>query len=301
MIITNSLNSDDTIGIFAPAGSYSKSDMMTAISDFEKLGFRIKTADNLFCRYGYLAGTDKQRADDFNSLISDDNVKALIAFRGGYGSMNILKYIDIDNILKHPKPICGFSDITALINYITDKTSLVTFHGPMINSNFNDKTTLLSLQHSLSNPGVFSFNFSSLKTYNDNNVTGKLAGGNLSTICSCLGTPYEIDFNDKILLLEDINEDPYKIDRMLSQLILSGRLDKCAGFIIGYMNYSNTGHKLKEFDFSFERVIENLLVPLKKPVIYGCPFGHSYPNITMPIGLRVMIDFKDKIIKRIDS
>ena len=300
MIIANSFNSGDTIGIFAPAGSYSKADMITEISGFKKLGFKIKMADNLFCRYGYLAGTDKQRAEDFNSLILDDDVKALIAFRGGYGSINILKYINISNILKHPKPIYGFSDVTALINYVTDKTSLVTFHGPMINSNFSDKTTFLSLLNSLYNPGVFSFDFSNRKTYNNNNAIGKLAGGNLSTICSGLGTPYALDFNDKILLLEDINEDPYKIDRMLSQLILSNRLDKCAGFIIGYMNYSNVNHKLKEFDFSFQRVIENLLVPLKKPIIYGCPFGHSYPNITIPIGLRVMLDFKDKIIKRID-
>lgn len=296
MIIPNILKPNDTIGIFAPAGFYDMGEMISNIANFKKLGFKIKLGKSIFNKYGYLAGTDKERANDFNALISSDEVKALIAFRGGYGCLRMLPYIDINNVRKNPKFICGFSDLTALINYITDKTSLVTLHGPMINSNFNDFSTYSSLTQMLFDKTQIEYDFSSLKTYNEKNISGILSGGNLATICSCIGTPYEINFDNKIVLLEEINEDPYKIDKFLTQLILGNKLDKCLGFMIGYINYSNPEYRINKNSFTIDEIIQEKLVPLNKPIIYGLPCGHSYPNITLPIGGTIKLDFNKKIL-----
>lgn len=299
MIWPNKLKLGDTIGIFAPAGFYNEELMITNINNFKNLGFNIKLGKHIFDNYGYLAGSDMNRAYDFMDLIEDKHVKALVAFRGGYGCIRMLQHISLETVSKNPKIICGFSDLTVLLNYVSQQTSLITYHGPMINSNMSDNITRNSFINCLSGKCSklpLNFDNNPVTIYNPANVTGTLAGGNISLLCSSLSTPYEIDTNNKILLLEDINEPSYKIDRLLSQLLLSGKLDKCTGFIIGYINYTNEDINNSINNFSIKELIEDLLVPLGKPIILGYPFGHSYPNLTLPIGSKVTLDLSNNKI-----
>lgn len=291
MIYPSKLKIGDTIGIFAPAGFYDKDLMLSHIDKFKNLGFNIKLGSHLFDTYKYLAGTDQNRAYDFMELLQDSEVKALMAFRGGYGCIRMLPHISLDVIVENPKIICGFSDLTVLLNYISQKTNLITYHGPMINSDLTDIMTRNSFLNCLcGNYSTLPLKFHYMPTtiYNPANVNGTLVGGNLSLICSSLSTPYEINTDNSILLLEDVNESPYKIDRLLSQLLLSSKLDNCNGFIIGYVNYTDSDSN--DMNSEIKDIIEELLVPLGKPIILGYPFGHSYPNLCLPLGANITLD-----------
>lgn len=293
MIIPKALNFNDTIGICAPAGFYEHDEIIDCCNKIKSLNFNIKLGKNIFNQNRYLAGTDKERAEDIMDLIKDPSVKAIVSFRGGYGCIRILEYLDYEVIKNNPKYICGYSDLTVLINHISDLTGLVTLHGPMVNSDFSDDVTINSFVNMLTMPlSSMSIDLSCNKAvYNKKNIAGTLGGGNIVTICSSLGTPYEMDFNNKILLLEEVNEDYYVLDRLLTQLKLSGKLDKCAGFLIGYI--CDLGKQLNENKIL--EIIEDILVPLGLPIIYGLDFGHKEPNITLPIGCKVSIDF-DKMV-----
>ena len=285
----------DTIGVICPASGIDSNTINEKILIFENMGFKIKKGQHIYKQNDYLAGNDKERAADINNMFADKNIKAIICFRGGYGSIRCTKYINWNLIKKNPKIFCGYSDITLLINYINKYCNLITFHGPMINSNFSDTLTKESLFNTLMN-GFKPFTIpisNTCKFYNfhKNITSGILVGGNLSIICSSLKTKYEICTKDKILLLEDINEDPYSLDRLITQLILSKKIDSCNGIILGYFSNSNT-----KFYNESKKVLKELLLPLNKPIIFNFPFGHEYPNLTLPIGSHISINYKNKII-----
>ena len=259
------------------------------LNQLKKLGFKIKEGKHLRKINNYFAGTDKERASDFMNMFKDPEVAAIMCYRGGYGSIRMMPYINWDVIKNNPKIFCGFSDITLLLNYINKVSNIPTFHTPMVNSNLQDFVTqdfflnLLTKKYSSINLK----NFKNIKTFNSKNIIGKICGGNLSMICSALGTPYDIDTNNKILLLEDINEPAYKIDRMLTQLLMSKKLDKCCGFILGHFT---------PYDINTLNLIKNILLPLNKPIILGFPSGHAYPNVSLPLGSNILIDFSQNII-----
>lgn len=282
--ILNRLCIGDTIGVISPAGCERNNLMDYNLNQIKDLGFRIKEGANLRKINGYLAGTDKERANDFMEMFNDPSIKGIICYRGGYGSIRIMKYVDWNIIKKNPKIFCGFSDITLLLNYINSISDIPTFHTPMVNSNFKDELTKKYFFNLLTkNKNMINLNkFNSIKVFNPNNITGVLCGGNLSMICSALNTPYDIKTSNKILLLEDINEPIYKIDRMLTQLLLSGKLHKCSGFILGHFTPYNE---------DIYSLIKDILVPLNKPIIVGFPIGHDYPNISLPIGSNITLDF----------
>lgn len=241
----------------------------------------------------YLAGTDEERASDFMDMFEDPEVNAILCYRGGYGSIRMMPYVNWNVIKNNPKIFCGFSDITLLLNYINKISNTPTFHTPMVNSNLNDKITQkYFLKLLMQNNVTIDLNeFDSIEIFNKKYINGHLCGGNLSMICSSLGTPYAINTDNKILFLEDINEPIYKIDRMITQLLMSGKLDKCKGFILGYFT---------PYDISILDLIKKILLPLNKPIILGFPSGHSYPNVSLPIGSNISIDFSQNIIS-IDS
>lgn len=217
-------------------------------------------------------------------MFKDPTIKAIISYRGGYGSIRMMPYIDWDIVKNNPKIFCGFSDITLLLNYINKISNVPTFHTPMVNSNLNDPITKRYLLSTLiqNHTSINLKDFNSIKTFNNKNINGKLCGGNLSMICSALGTPYDINTDYRILLLEDVNEPIYKIDRMLTQLLMCRKFDKCLGFIIGHFT---------PWTKDISNLIKNILLPFNKPIILGIPIGHDYPNISIPLGSNISIDF----------
>lgn len=274
----------DTIGIISPAGCERNNLIDYNINQIKDLGFKIKEGSNLRKINGYLAGTDEERAYDLMEMFENPLIKAILCYRGGYGSIRMMQYVNWDIIKKNHKIFCGFSDITLLLNYISKISNEPTFHTPMANSNFKDELTKKYFLNLLtkSNNIIDLNKFHSIKTFNKKNITGMLCGGNLSMICSALCTPYDIDTTNKILFLEDINEPIYKIDRMLTQLLLAKKLYKCSGFILGHFT---------PYDKSVYSLIKNILIPLNKPIITGFPTGHDYPNISLPIGSNISLDF----------
>lgn len=281
-----SLKKSATIGIVAPASPESPETIDLKIEVFKNLGFKIKKGKHLYDKNGYLAGNDKDRANDLNSMFLDKNVDAIVCLRGGYGSIRMVPYLDLKSIRNNPKPFFGYSDITLLLNYISNKCNFPTFHGPMITSNLDDLTTkeyfLKLLTHDKMKI-IYNLNDICCDNYfiwNKKNFSGKIVGGNLSIICSTIGTPYEINFNNNILLIEDVDESPYAVDRMLSQLICCGKIKELSGIIIGYF----TNCINKNNNITVEEILKEKLSPFNIPIIQGVKIGHDYPNITFPIG-----------------
>lgn len=295
IIKPKALKLGDTIGITAPAGGATEKNIKLAKEQLEGLGFKIKLAPSCFATYGYLAGKDKLRADDLNSMFNDRHIDGIICLRGGYGSTKILNKIDFDNIKRNPKVFVGYSDITALHLAINQISGLITFHGPMASSDFAgglddfSKGEFLRAimdnkpMKTISNPDNIE-----IETIVKGRARGRLVGGNLSLISATMGTPYEINTKDKILFLEDIGEEPYKIDRMLTQLALAGKFDNAAGIVLG--DWNNCQSKIYENSLGLMEVFENIIGPYKKPTIYNLKGGHCRPKVTLPLGVKALIN-----------
>lgn len=238
------LKPGDTIALVAPASGVSRGEILEATETLKRLGFAVKTGDHLTKDFGYLAAPDQERADEFMRFIADPEVKCLMAVRGGYGVMRILPLLDFEAIRANPKIIIGYSDLTALVNPIFQKSGVIAFHGPVATSTF-DAYTLDSFRRTvMSNQAGGTFDeseeFSGIRfsearaaTIVPGKAQGRLVGGNLSLVAALMGTPYQIDLRGNILFLEEIEEEPYRIDRMLMQLALSGKLGECAGVALG--------------------------------------------------------------------
>ena len=290
------LEKGDCIGLISPAGGVKdKKSTMKGVEYLESLGFKVKIGKNAFKINGFLAGTDRERLSDLHQMFADKRVDAIICFRGGYGTSRLLSSIDYNLIKKNPKIFCGYSDITALHLAILKKTNLVTFHSPMVVSVFSDdkrKFTENNLFDILSNPEnekeyPIPKRWKKLEVINKGKVEGRLIGGNLSIVISTLGTPYEIETKNKIVFLEDIGEESYRLDRYLTHLLNAKKLYDAAGIIIGVNVDCEPENKTQQS--SREDFIERLK-PLKKPLILGFPFGHIDNQITIPYGIRAFLD-----------
>ncbi|HWQ30972.1 MAG TPA: LD-carboxypeptidase, partial [Negativicutes bacterium] len=292
MVKAKRLETGDTVGLVAPASPAGASKVEKAVKYLEGLGYRVRIGESAYSSRGYLAGCDELRAADINSMFSDREVAAVFCMRGGYGSQRLLDKLDFELIRRNPKIFMGFSDITALLNAIHQECGLITFHGPM-GGDFAGglgKPTKAAMKKALESiepigelpnpevPGVLS----------EGRAEGEVAGGNLSVIASSMGTPYEIDTKGRILLLEDVFEEPYSIDRMLNQLKLGGKLDGAAGIILG--DWGNTEPEEPDFSLTLEEVLEDYFSDIGKPVLAGYKIGHCKPNLTVPIGARTVID-----------
>ncbi|WP_129600070.1 S66 peptidase family protein [Anaerophilus nitritogenes] len=301
MIIPKKLKIGDTIGVVAPAGPVPKEKALQARCVLEEMGFKVKMGESCFLSFGrYLAGEDHIRAKDINDMFMDQDVDAIICIRGGYGCMRIMDKINIDYIKKNPKIFVGYSDITALHILFNQIANLVTYHGPMVFSNMIDlnkftKKSFFEVINSDDDIHLQNPLNEEIKTMVNGVVKGPLVGGNLCLITSTLGTPYEIQTKGKILFLEDIGEQPFKIDRMLTQLSLANKLQECRGIILGDFNdcEDNNGFTLLE-------VLKMIIKPLNKPTIYNFKSGHCEPMITLPLGTICELDATNKkvIIRR---
>lgn len=224
----------DTIGLVAPASPVSIERIQTAIAILRRLGFRVKTGESAGKVYGgYMVSTPLERAVDLHAMFADDDVRAILCLRGGYGATQILPYLDLEWIRENPKLFIGYSDITALHIAFQQKCGIATIHGPMAAVEFikEDDLSVQSLLQ-LASTGVPAGSYTG-EAWSEGAVTAPLTGGNLSLICALMGTPFEIDTSGKILFLEEVHEEPYAIDRMLTQLQLSGKLDDASGFVLG--------------------------------------------------------------------
>jgi muramoyltetrapeptide carboxypeptidase len=300
------LKAGDTIGLIAPASNvWQDEDIYFATDILKSLGFKVKHSKNLFKRYGYLAGQDKERADDVNTMFADKTIDGIFCIRGGYGTPRILPYLDYELIKKNPKALVGYSDITALLNAITARTGLITFHGPVAKQNFSDYT-LTSFKKILFNPSVPVelatpplFEIKEGTAEKDNRLTvlhkgkatGRLIGGNLSLMVKLVGSPFEPDYTGKILFLEDVEEAPYRVDGMLTHLWLAGRLDKLVGVVFGKCSDCKAPEAPS---LSVEQVLRDRLTSLKIPVLSGVMIGHIENLATIPVGALATLDTHTK-------
>ncbi|MCG0276796.1 MAG: LD-carboxypeptidase [Thermosediminibacteraceae bacterium] len=291
------LKKGNTIGIVAPASPASAEKLNTAIKIIEDMGYRVKIGRSCYENYGYLAGSDDVRAYDINDMFASPEISAIFCMRGGYGTLRILDLLDYESISKNPKIFLGYSDITAIHIALIQKSGLVTFHGPMPAADFtcNDfnkftKDAMLKALTSNSPLGEIKSpeGYPAAEMLVPGSAEGEIIGGNLSVIVSTIGTPYEIDTRGKLLMIEEIGEEPYRIDRMLTQLRLSGKLNDAAGIILG--QFTNCVPKHPEKSLTLDQVFRDILVPLNKPVIKGVCFGHEEHKATIPMGVKARID-----------
>jgi muramoyltetrapeptide carboxypeptidase len=290
-----------TVGLVTPASNVPEDqDLHTAMDLVRSLGFVPKAAPNLFSRSQYLAGSDEQRASDLNAMFADPEVDAIFCVRGGYGSGRLLRYLDYEMIAANPKVLMGYSDITAILNAITLRTGLVTFHGPIASSNFTDYTyeqynkvlvepaanTLIGeLPEFDSRPGVVDWD-NRLTTIVPGVAEGALVGGNLALLVTLLGTPFEPSFQDAILFLEDVSEPPYSVDRMLTHLWMAGKLEQLAGVVLGkFTDADYDGNS-----FSMEQVMRDRFEPLGIPALRGAMIGHVDDKTVVPLAVRARLD-----------
>jgi len=291
-VLPKHLKQGDTIGIAASAGPIRD---RREVTDFEAvlqgLGFKTKRGKNVFGQTGYFSALDEDRAGEFMELVQDDEVDAIFFIRGGWGCARLLPHLDFEAISDNPKIIMGFSDITTLLNAISAKTGLVTFHGPGGNSTWNDYSVAY-IKDLLVNARSISYQntVSDLRitTYKSGTAEGELFGGNLSVLCGLMGSEYLPSFEGKILFLEDVHEEPYRIDRMLTQLSLDGTLEKVAGIVLG--NFRKCGAEEPDRSFTLEEVFEHHFSKSSVPVFYGIQIGHIRNKMTVPVGSKVRID-----------
>ncbi len=300
------LQEGDTIGLISPGfilPDPKKYDEI--IKQVKKLGYKVKEGPNARNKYGYLAGTDKERAADLNAMFADDTVDAIMPFRGGWGCNRILPFIDFETIRNNPKILVGYSDITTLLVSIFAKTGLITFHGPVGKSEWTDYTTQSFKQvlggklnqFHIPEKGVCE-SCDELAVITPGQATGKLIGGNLSVLSAMMGSDYLPDWNNSILFLEDVGEDVYRLDRMLTQLKLNGVLERISGFVFGQCISCEMS---SDQSLTLKQVFDDHIKPLDVPAFSGAMIGHIDNMITLPVGLSVQMNAKKGIIKLKES
>ena len=295
MIRPKPLKKGDKIGLIGASSPIPQDRIEPSIKAMEDLGFEVVLGESCKGYHGFLSGSDELRSKDINEMFKDKSIKGIFALRGGYGAARLLDMLDYDMIKKNPKVFAGYSDVTALHNVFNEKCKMITFHTPMAATEFYkgvDDYTMNYFKKNiftdeplgiLKNPEG-----QEIKTLVNGKAKGKLVGGNLSLIASSMGTPYELDTKGKILFLEDVDEYPYKIDRMLLQLKQCGKFEDASGIILGA--WTDCEAKKGSNSLSLMEVFEELIMPENKPTIYNVTCGHCMPTMSLPLGSMVKIN-----------
>lgn len=308
------LKQGDTIGIIAPStGVSDPDDFRKAKEALDYFGLKMKIGDNVLKGSGYKTRSIEERLSDLHKFFEDKDVNAIICIRGGYGSPQILDGINYDLIRKNPKIFIGYSDITAMHLAINKLAGMVTFHGPVLLSAFSNytidyfkralfSTESIGIAENSKEKNTFREVFPT-RTIVAGKAQGRLIGGNLSLICGTLGTPYEIDTTGKIFFIEDVGEEPYRIDRMLTQLRLANKLQSAAGIVIGYCKDCNSDglQPSRIWDPSLGEIIDNIVGKLTIPSFYGLTIGHTSNQITLPIGVMAELDAEARTLNITES
>ena len=327
------LQPGDTVALTAPSSPVPAANLEAAVKSVKLLGLDPVVMPSCREHHGYMAGTDAQRASDLNEAFSRKDIAGIFCLRGGFGAMRLLPLLNFNMIRQNPKPLIGYSDITALHTSINKLCGFVTFHGPMPNTDYSrlDDFTLESLKsqlfhpqdvHELQNPqGQELQVLYPVSTNTDSPdapgisgaphapegnpiITGRLTGGNLSLIAGTLGSPWEIDTKNAILFLEDVGERPYRLDRNFTALALAGKFRDCAGILLGtFTDCEEPPHDdpadsgvIADRTLTLQQIIEEVVLPYKKPTLLNYRAGHMYPQSTLPMGAQISIDLTQKRI-----
>jgi muramoyltetrapeptide carboxypeptidase len=306
------LRKNDVVGIVAPASPPSTTQKIErGVRYLEKIGYRVKLGTHVMEVHGYLAGNDDQRASDLNTMFGDRQVRAIIAVRGGYGTPRLLEKIDYGLIRRNPKILVGYSDLTALQLAIYKRTGLITFSGPMLGVEFCEGmdpfteeffwrllTSPVPLR-TISNPGGRPLTIVRSPSRNSSAV-GRLLGGNLSMIVSLLGTPFQPRFTNSILFLEEVGEEPYRVDRMLTQLRLAGVFEAVQAMLIGSFIDCVPSNRRRP-SLTTDEVLHEMTRNVDVPILSGLAYGHTPRKLTMPIGVRAKVDAATGSVQLLES
>ncbi len=293
-IIPPALRRGDAVALIAPSGPLN-ANISIGIQWLRDAGLRVVCATDIKRRDNYLAGVDSRRLQELHDCFSDSNIKAVIAVRGGFGSARLLPFIDFKLLEKNPKILLGFSDLTALLNAVTFRTGLITWHGPMLSTIIRDgRATLNNCLTALSPCRPSPLKVRRLEIIRPGQAAGRLMGGNLTTLVHLLATPYEPDWQQTILFIEDINEPVYRVDRLLTHLQQAGRLEQAAGVIVGDFLNSDL-RTLADIELIWQRVLE--LTKEEVPVWANFPVSHGADNVMLPIGASVLMDSNAGVLR----
>lgn len=312
MIKPKGLEKGDVIGIVSPASpSENKSELTRCLAWLDAHGYHTVVGKNVNKTKGFTAASEEERASDLNEMFACKDVDAVFCLQGGYGSAQLFRHLDFDMIGQNPKIFTGFSDITSLHLMFNKLCNFVTFHGPGIARFNSEELTDYTMTHffkaiekgeplghiSLADENKW------LNTFGAGVAEGILIGGNLSLLCASLATPFEPDFKEKILLLEEVGTEPWAIDHMLSHLRNTGKLDQVAGIVVGECSECKPfKHNPGMFcDTGLEDILEYYLTPLEIPVLHGLPLGHTKDIATVPLGVRVLLDADNKTLDVTES
>ncbi|MCD4675367.1 MAG: LD-carboxypeptidase [Desulfobacula sp.] len=271
------------LGVCAPSARFDPQKLNMGIHVLKKMGFKVKVPEEIFKKKRYLAGDDVLRANVINQLFSDPDIDGVICARGGFGAMKILDYLDWNTIKQNIKPFIGFSDNTAILLSIMDKTGISVIHGPNVVSFANaPKQTIDSFYNTLT--GLFDkINVTNPQIIKPGRCSGVLRGGNLATISHLLGTKFQPDFKNAVLFLEDIGEPAYKIDRMLTQMKMAGLFEGIKGVIAG--SFENCDN-----DEYIEEILSEIFDEYNIPVLSGLASGHGRFNLSLGMGTHIKMD-----------
>lgn len=312
VIKPSKLKIGDEVGIISPSEPVIfKEKFYQGVETLKKLGFRVVLGKNVFKNYGgYMAGTDKERAEDLNEIFKNKKIKGILCSRGGFNSNRLLDLIDYAAIKNNPKVFIGFSDITVLLNTIYKKTGLITFHGQNVELGFSKgldgkyKYTYEYFKKAImeNKPIGVIKNLEKIEILKKGKASGMLVGGNLAVLTTLVGTNYEPDWKNKILFWEDTEETIEDIDFHLTHLKLCGALDKISGMVIGKLDISPLGYDLKhQKPFPINKIILEICRNYKFPIIKNFVFGHFYPQITLPIGVKATVNTNKPLPFSIDE
>lgn len=305
------LKPGDTVGLVSPGGFISDAESITEIRDIlAVLGLNTKAGRHVLDQRGYLGGGDVDRAADVNRMFADPEVNAILAMRGGWGSARILPLLDYDLIRSNPKILVGYSDITSLLIGIYARTGLVTFHGPVAISTWNAFTVdyfhrllyngeALTMSNPAEADNLFAVMGDPFATITPGRTQGRLIGGNLSVLSGIIGSGYLPEWAGHLLFLEETQEEPYRIDRMMAQLKLTGVLDQISGFIFGTCNECEPEDPAESL--TLDEVLNDYIAPLGIPAWRGAMIGHVRDKFTVPIGIMAEMDASAGTIRLLES
>jgi len=298
------LRKGDLIGIISPASAPSSQEKIDkGVLYLERLGYRVKVGKHVMAQYGYLAGTDEQRVEDLNDMIRDRAVRAIFAIRGGYGTPRLLHLVDYKAVRRDPKIVVGYSDLTGLQLALYSKSGLVTFSGPMVGVEMWNSIDPFTEEHfwrvvtsparigALENPDGEPF-----VSFNKGKVSGTLLGGNFSLLASLLGTMYLPKLREAILVLEDVDEAPHRVDRMFTQLHHAGITQNICGLVLGAFTDCVPSDPSKPH-LTIEQVINDALRRISCPVLTNLRYGHIPKKLTLPFGVQAALDTRNGVLK----
>jgi muramoyltetrapeptide carboxypeptidase len=286
------LRPGDKVGLIAPASSFNREAFDAGCDRLRQMGYEPVYSPGVFDQDLYFAGRVERRLRELEDMLERDDIAALIGIRGGYGSNYLLENLNFRLFSAHPKIVLGCSDLTSLLTVISERTGLVTFHGPMVAKDIAGNTLeTSSWNHAFQGSASWSIPAEGVEVLQPGRAQGRLHGGCLSLLVASLGTPFEIETEETILFVEDVGEKPYQIDRMLIQLILAGKLERVRGIVFGEMlDCVQPGSQ----DYTLQQVIKRVLAEYKMPIVYGLKSGHvSSGNITLPLGVQADLAAED--------